>query len=72
MDKLRVPARKDGMQPEHLMSVEDLSTVLQVPTATIYAWRYKGVGPTGLRIGKHLRFRPSDVQAWIQTQIRDD
>lgn len=72
MDKLRVPALMDDMQPEHLMSVGDLSTVLQVPAATIYAWRYKGIGPTGLRVGKHLRFRPSDVHAWIQKQVRDD
>ena len=72
MDKLRVPTPNDGEQPERLMTVGDLSTLLQVPPATIYAWRYKGIGPIGLRVGKHLRFRPSDVRTWIQMQVRDD
>jgi predicted DNA-binding transcriptional regulator AlpA len=36
-----------------------------VPVKTLYQWRYKGVGPAGVRVGRHLRYRAADVEAWI-------
>jgi predicted DNA-binding transcriptional regulator AlpA len=51
-----------------LLSVDDLSDVLGVPVNTLYQWRTKGYGPTGLRIGKYVRYRPDDVQAWVDRQ----
>ncbi len=46
---------------DRLLTVEDLSEYLEVPVATIYAWRYHRQGPPGFRVGKYLRFRWSDV-----------
>lgn len=57
---------------ECLLSVDDLSKVCQVPTATIYKWRTTGSGPRGLRIGKHLRFRAADVESWLDEQAGGD
>lgn len=54
---------------EPLLSVQDLAGFLDVPVATIYAWRYRGEGPPGLRVGRHLRFRSSDVEQWIAEQL---
>ncbi|MFD6072343.1 helix-turn-helix domain-containing protein [Amycolatopsis lurida] len=51
-----------------LMTVEDLSTHLGVPVGTLYRWRTIGYGPAGKRIGKHLRYRPEDVDAWVAEQ----
>lgn len=51
-----------------LWTVQDVSAFLGVPVATLYAWRHKGEGPRGLRIGKHLRFVPDDVRAWVLAQ----
>lgn len=48
-----------------LMTVEDLSDYLQVPVNTLYAWRSRGTGPPGIRIGRHLRYLRRDVQAWL-------
>ncbi|MGH8936884.1 MAG: DNA-binding protein [Acidimicrobiia bacterium] len=28
-----------------------------MPAATLYQWRYRGEGPRGFRVGKHLRYR---------------
>lgn len=50
-----------------LWSIQELARYLGVPVRTIYAWRYKREGPPGLRLGKHLRFRPGDVQEWLAT-----
>lgn len=50
---------------EPLWRIEQLSDFLGVPVATIYGWRTRGEGPPGLRIGKYIRFRREDVEAWL-------
>ena len=48
-----------------LLSVDEVAEVLGVPVKTLYQWRHKGVGPLGLRVGRHLRYRAADVSEWI-------
>ena len=48
-----------------LLSVQDLSNYLGVPVNTLYQCRTKGYGPAGRRIGKHIRYREADVEAWV-------
>ena len=54
---------------DRLLTVEDLADYLDVPVATVYAWRYRRQGPPGFRVGRHLRFRWSDVERWIEDRI---
>lgn len=60
-------ARKD-----RLMSADELSDYLRIPVATLYQWRHKGTGPPAFRVGRHLRYEPADVRAWLdaQTEVR--
>lgn len=51
---------------EPLWTVRDVAQFLGVPVATIYTWRARGDGPPGFRVGKHLRFRPSEVESWLE------
>jgi excisionase family DNA binding protein len=53
---------------ERLMTLTELSELLGVPMSTLYAWRYRGEGPAGYRIGRHVRYRRSVVEAWIEAQ----
>ena len=53
---------------ERLMTLTELSELLGVPMSTLYAWRYRGEGPAGYRIGRHVRYRRSVVEAWIEDQ----
>lgn len=48
-----------------LWTVRDVSDYLRVPVQTLYSWRAHGSGPPARRVGKHLRYRPSDVVAWL-------
>jgi excisionase family DNA binding protein len=57
---------------DRLLTVEDLAEYLDVPVATIYAWRHRRRGPPGFRIGKHLRFRWSDIEQWISDRLTAD
>ncbi len=50
------------------MTLTELSELLGVPMSTLYAWRYRGEGPAGYRIGRHVRYRRSVVEAWIEAQ----
>jgi len=51
-----------------LWTITDVSDHLGVPVNTLYQWRTKGYGPQGRRIGKYVRYRPEDVDAWIEGQ----
>jgi excisionase family DNA binding protein len=53
---------------ERLMTIADLSAMLGVPVDTLYGWRHRGEGPTGYRIGRHVRYRRSSVEAWLEEQ----
>lgn len=55
-----------------LLTVNDLANHLNVPVATIYAWRYRHEGPPGFRVGRHLRYRYADVEQWIQDRLKAD
>ena len=50
---------------DDIVSIDEVARRLAVPKTTLYGWRYKGVGPRSHRVGKHLRYRWSDVLAWI-------
>ena len=53
---------------EPLMSLVELSEMLGVPVNTLYGWRVRGEGPPGYRVGRHVRYRRSAVDAWLETQ----
>jgi excisionase family DNA binding protein len=52
---------------DRLWTLAELAEYLQVPEQTVYTWRKRGAGPRGFRIGRHVRFRREDVEAWIDT-----
>lgn len=57
---------------EKLLTPEDLAELLGVPVATLYQWRYKGTGPQAIRVGRHIRWRPAQVDAWLSTRGAPD
>jgi predicted DNA-binding transcriptional regulator AlpA len=57
--------------PQRLLWAEEVATILGVPVKTLYQWRYKGAGPAGVRVGRHLRYR-TDIEAWIEGRIAEE
>mgnify|MGYP001571415582 FL=1 len=57
---------------EPLLTLDDLAEYLQIPKRTIHAWRYRQEGPTAIKVGKHLRYRQSDVVDWLDEQRQRD
>ena len=54
---------------EKLLTVEDLAAYLDVPVATLYAWRYRHQDPPGFRVGRHLRYRRADIDEWVSRRV---
>jgi hypothetical protein len=55
-------------QSGRLWTAQDVADYLTVPIATLYQWRYLGTGPTAYRVGRHLRYEPAAVQAWLNSR----
>lgn len=68
MTNTRRPNHPTDLSAEDLLSAEELAEYLQIPIDTLYAWRYKHYGPPGMRVGRHLRYRFRDIEAWLDGQ----
>lgn len=55
----------EGERPA-MLSPRQLADYLGVPVKTLYDWRWKGEGPPGYRVGRHVRYRVEDVEAWLE------
>jgi excisionase family DNA binding protein len=53
-----------------LLTTEDVASYLRVPRSTLYGWRYRGGGPSAIRVGRHLRYRSTEVERWLDAQTR--
>ncbi|MET8129634.1 helix-turn-helix domain-containing protein [Streptomyces sp. NBC_01707] len=57
--------------PTRYLTPVDLADLLGVPLETVYQWRRKQTGPRGFRVGRHLRYDPEDVRAWVATLMEE-
>lgn len=64
------PTGTTSAASELLLTTEQLAERLQVPVATVRMWRHRGTGPKGVRLGRHVRYRASDLEAWIDEHAR--
>lgn len=48
-----------------LLDPKEVADLLGVPQRTLDQWVYLSKGPSFLKIGRHRRYRPEDVEAWL-------
>lgn len=48
-----------------MMTTAELADYLMVPESTVVIWRSRHTGPTFYRVGRHVRYRREDVEAWL-------
>ncbi|MEU6318227.1 helix-turn-helix domain-containing protein [Streptomyces sp. NPDC047009] len=58
--------------PARFLTPVDVADLLGVPLETVYQWRRKRIGPHGFRVGRHLRYDPEDVRAWVASLMEDE
>ncbi|WP_326760998.1 helix-turn-helix domain-containing protein [Streptomyces phaeochromogenes] len=61
-----------GGLPDRYLTADDIATIFKVPKETVYQWRRKRTGPAGFRIGKHIRYDPADVRAYVTQRKNAD
>ncbi|MFF0115988.1 helix-turn-helix transcriptional regulator [Streptomyces prasinus] len=55
-----------------LATPAEVAEYLGVPVKTLYQWKYRGVGPNVHKVGRHLRYRWHEVDAWLDRQTSYD
>ncbi len=51
---------------DELLTPEVLATRLDKTAASLAQWRYQGLGPRFIKAGRLVRYRRSDVHAWLE------
>ena len=69
LDESPRPAASEVVRMERLWTIHDVAAYLGIPAGTLYQWRHRGMGPPGVRLGKHLRYQPAAVRAWVAEQV---
>ena len=53
---------------DELLDLAQLCAMLKITKGAAYRQRSTGTGPPCSRVGKHLRFRRGDVNAWLEAK----
>lgn len=54
---------------EPIYTLAEFAEREKVPVQTVRLWRMKGYDPVSFKVGKHVRYRLADIEAWEQEQI---
>jgi len=47
------------------LNKNDAAAALGIHPFTLKRWRMRGYGPQGVKLGGRLRYRKSDIEAWL-------
>lgn len=56
---------------EKLLTAKEVADHLRVPIGTVYRWNYIGTGPRAITVGRHVVYRESDVDAWLEERAQE-
>ncbi|MFG2109478.1 helix-turn-helix domain-containing protein [Micromonospora chersina] len=59
------------MRDTQLASSAEVAAFLGVPVRTLGQWAYQGIGPKFSKIGRHRRYRWSDVERYVDQKSTD-
>jgi excisionase family DNA binding protein len=51
----------------NLLTESDVAERLRVSLASVRRWRLEKRGPTFLKVGSLVRYRPEDLESWVST-----
>ena len=62
---------KPRPQRDEILTTEEVAALLKYPVQTVYTWTRDGTGPLFYKIGKHNRYKLSEVMEWFDAH-RDE
>lgn len=51
-----------------LLDAADVADYLGIPVNSLKMWRYRRKGPPWLKLGRHVRYRQSALERWLDAQ----
>ena len=60
-----------GEAPPPLLTERQAAAWLKMPLTSFRSIRYRGDGPPEFKVGRHLRFRPAALEAWVVENTKD-
>lgn len=57
------------MLNKEFITTKEFAEMLGVTENTIVIWRTKGFGPKYYKLGRSVRYKKADVEAWIDENI---
>ena len=57
--------------PGRLWTHQETADFLGIPPATLHQLNYKGTAPRSFKVGRHRRYDPRDVWAWLAGRASD-
>lgn len=66
---LRLTSRRQARGPllsDELLTPEETAALLKVTVRTLRYWREQGTGPQYVRVGRRVRYRRRDLDAWLR------
>jgi excisionase family DNA binding protein len=67
----RQEADVDTERREPWVKTREVAEHLGLPETTLHQWRHRGTGPRAHRVGRHLLWKLSEVDAWVEEQQSD-
>ena len=53
-----------------LLTEQDTAALLRVSVKALQGWRYRGAGPRFVKVGRCVRYRPEDLEAFVLAALR--
>lgn len=67
---LHIVSSAEAPTPREFIDESALAARLGVSRSTLQSWRYAGRGPRFIKLGRLVRYRSSDVDAYLQANTR--
>lgn len=52
--------------PDELLTLLEVASILKTPPSTVRDWRHRSIGPKFFRLGRHVFTTVAELRAWIQ------
>jgi excisionase family DNA binding protein len=56
-----------NVKTPELLTVDEAADYLRIAPGTLYNWRHAGRGPKATNVGRSLRYRRTDLEAWLDS-----
>jgi excisionase family DNA binding protein len=60
-----------ALATDEILTPEQTGALLKVNERTLERWRCEGKGPAFVRLGRRVRYRRDDLEAWLVRQRQD-